>query len=218
MIKSVIFDLDGTLLDTSIGVLSSVQKTIEKFGLRELSEEELLTFIGPPINKQLQRVFNLPTGDAMAAMVYFRDVYPRGDIYKAEHYDGMQKLLADLKESGFKVGVSTYKREDMAKNLLRNKGLAQYFDVIHGSDAGATLTKADVVRMTIRDLGNDNTETVMIGDSDNDAIGAAGANALFIGVTYGFGFKSASDINEYQNIGAADKASEILDIIKEYNR
>ena len=217
MIKSVIFDLDGTLLDTSTGVLSSVKKTIEKFGFRELSEEELLTFIGPPINKQLQKVFNLPTGDAMAAMVYFRDVYPRGDIYKAEHYDGMQKLLADLKENGYMVGVSTYKREDMAKTLLKNKGLAEYFDVIHGSDAGATLIKADVVRMTIRDLGNSNSETVMIGDSDNDAIGAAGAGALFIGVTYGFGFKTASNVNEYPNIGVASQASEILDIIKEYN-
>ena len=53
----------------------------------------------------------------------------------------------------FKVGVSTYKREDMAKTLLEEKGLAKYFDVIHGSNAASDMTKADIVNLTIRDLG-----------------------------------------------------------------
>ena len=214
MVKSVVFDLDGTLLDTSTGVISSVKKLIKKYGYRELTRAELETFIGPPISKSVERVFGVSPEEAMEAMQYFREEYPREDIYKADHYDGLEKLLADLKEGGFKVGVATYKREDMAKTLLEEKGLAKYFDVIHGSNREANLTKADVVAMTIRDLGHDSSETVMIGDSDNDAIGAEEANALFIGVTYGFGFKSRVDVEKYKNIGVAATPGEVLEIIR----
>ena len=212
-IKAAIFDLDGTLLDTSVGVLSSVKKMIEHFGLHNLTEEELQTFIGPPINKHLEKIYGLSEDKAMEAMNYFREEYPKGDIFKAEHYDKMSEMLATLKRKGIKLGVSTYKREDMAKTLLEEKGLAKHFDVIHGSNAASNLTKADIVDMTIRDLGFSPEETVMIGDSDNDAIGAAGAGALFIGVTYGFGFKNAADVASFENIGIAAIPMDIVDII-----
>ncbi len=213
MIKSVIFDLDGTLLDTSEGVISSVKKMIEHMGYEIPDQEVLESFIGPPINKNLERLYDISPEDAMDAMNYFRSEYPKGDIFKAEHYDGMSELLATLKEKGFKVGVATYKREDMANNLLDKKGLAKYFDVIHGSNVASDMTKADIVNLTIRDLGAAPSETLMIGDSDNDAIGADEAGAQFLGVTYGFGFKGVEDVLKYKNIGVAATTYEVMDII-----
>ena len=204
MIRSIIFDLDGTLLDTSVGVLSSVQKMIEHFGLHNLDDDDMRSFIGPPINKNLERLYGMAPDKAMEAMSYFREEYPKGDIFRAEHYDGMDELLYSLKDLGFKVGVSTYKREDMAKTLLEEKGLAKYFDVIHGSNAASDLT--------IRDLGFEPDETVMVGDSDNDAIGAEEAGALFIGVTYGFGFSSPEEIEQYDPFGIAESPLDILDL------
>ncbi|SEQ07698.1 phosphoglycolate phosphatase [Lachnospiraceae bacterium NE2001] len=212
MIRSIIFDLDGTLLDTSVGVLSSVQKMIEHFGLHNLDDDDMRSFIGPPINKNLERLYGMAPDKAMEAMSYFREEYPKGDIFRAEHYEGMDELLYSLKDLGFKVGVSTYKREDMAKTLLEEKGLAKYFDVIHGSNAASDMTKADIVNLTIRDLGYEPDETVMVGDSDNDAIGAEEAGALFIGVTYGFGFNTPEEIEQYDPFGIAESPLDILDL------
>ncbi len=212
MIRSIIFDLDGTLLDTSVGVLSSVKKMIEHYGLHNLDDDDMRSFIGPPINKNLERLYGLSPEKAMEAMSYFREEYPKGDIFRAEHYEGMDELLFSLGDLGFKVGVATYKREDMAKTLLEEKGLAKYFDVIHGSNAASNMTKADIVNLTIQDLGFSPDETVMVGDSDNDAIGAADAGAHFIGVTYGFGFSTPEDIDQFDNMGVAEKPLDILDM------
>ena len=185
---------------------------IEHFGLHNLDDDDMRSFIGPPINKNLERLYGMAPDKAMEAMSYFREEYPKGDIFRAEHYDGMDELLYSLKDLGFKVGVSTYKREDMAKTLLEEKGLAKYFDVIHGSNAASDMTKADIVNLTIRDLGFDPDETVMVGDSDNDAIGAEEAGALFIGVTYGFGFSSPEEIEQYDPFGIAESPLDILDL------
>ena len=216
-IKSAIFDLDGTLLDTSEGIISSVTKLIEHFGYGSLTPEQYRSFIGPPINRHLKAIFGLSDEESIEAMNYFRVEYAKGDIYRSKIYDGLVDLLQNLRKDGIKLGVSTYKREDMAKSLLEEKGLAELFDVIHGSDAAATLSKADVVTMTINDLGNSASETVMIGDSDNDAIGAEGAGAKFIGVTYGFGFKDKTAIEAFANIGIADSCEEIFSIIHDVN-
>lgn len=222
MIRSVIFDLDGTLLDTSEGVISSVKKTIHHFGLRELDDETLRTFIGPPISRSIIRIYGVSEEMGLTAMKYFRQEYIRtgedgaaADIFKGEIYDGLEDLLLELNERGYRVGVATYKQESQAVELLRDKGLDKYFHVIHGADPDGRLSKADVVSMAIRDLGSKPAETVMIGDSDNDAIGAEGAGALFIGVTYGFGFKSEEDVRRFSNIGVADHPLGILDIIRE---
>ncbi len=224
MIKSVIFDLDGTLLDTSEGIISSVKKTIEHFGYRKLTQAELESFIGPPIGKSMIHHFSITDEEAKEATDYYRYKYTmnnefgsEADLYKATIYDGMENLLQALKKNGLKVGVATYKPEHMAKKLLESKGLSKYFDVIHGADLEGKLTKADVVALSIKDLGHTPKETAMVGDSDNDAIGAEGAGALFIGVTYGFGFKNSEDVEEYANIGSTPTTEGVLSIVNKYN-
>ena len=203
-IKAVLFDLDGTLLDTSPGVLSSVKYTIEKMGFQSLSEDALEEFIGPPIRKKMAEVYGISDELAGTAMECFRQNYGREDLYKAEAYPGLIELLDELRQKGYLLGVATYKREDQAQSLLEKKGLARFFDVIHGSDADGKLTKADVVNLCIRDLAVPPQETVMIGDSLNDAVGAKEAGLKFIGVLYGFGFKSEKEIEALDHIGIAE--------------
>lgn len=225
MIKSVIFDLDGTLLDTSEGVISSVEKMIDHYGFRKLSREELETFIGPPISKSVIRHYGLDDEKALEAMKYFRKEYisenpggEKADLFKGSVYPGMEILLQDLRNLGIRVGVATYKQENQAIALLEDKDIAKYFDVIHGADPEGKLTKADVVALSIKELGHTPEETVMVGDSDNDAIGAEGADALFIGVTYGFGFKKPEDVEEFQNIGISPTTEGVLEIVNNYNK
>ncbi len=141
MIKSVIFDLDGTLLDTSEGIISSVEKMIDHFGYKKLTRAELETFIGPPISKSVIRIYGLSDEEALEAMKYYRVVYKaepedgsKPDLFRGSIYPGMEELLQKLRDDGYKVGVATYKPEHMAKALLEEKGLTKYFDVIHGAD------------------------------------------------------------------------------------
>ena len=210
MYKAVLFDLDGTLLDTGDGVISSVRYTIEKMKLPMLSDDELKTFVGPPIKKKMMEVFSLSDETSSEAMNIFRNHYGIEDIYIARVYDGLVELLEELKNEGYKLGVATYKREDQAKNLLQKFGLAEKFDVIHGSDKEGKLTKADVVNNCILDLNVNPKEAVLVGDSDNDAIGAKQAGLKFVGVTYGFGFKSETDVECFDNIGIANSCQEIV--------
>ena len=75
------------------------------------------------------------------------------------------------------------------------------------------LKKEDIVHLCQEEMGATNETSVLIGDTDNDAKGAAKANTPFIAVTYGFGFKSAEDVGEYPHIGVADTPMEIATIV-----
>jgi phosphoglycolate phosphatase len=216
--KAVLFDLDGTLLNTSFGVISSVKYMINRLGYAMPDERTLKTFIGPPIKKRVIEIYGVSDEEGMDAMNLFRAHYGQKDIYLAEHYNGMPELLKRLKEKGYKLGVATYKREDQGISLLERYGLALYFDIIHGADAEGKRSKADVVRLCIQDLQVEPEQVVMIGDSDNDAIGAEQAGTKFIGVTYGFGFHSREEISAYANIGIADTCMEIFEIIEKHEK
>lgn len=218
MLKAVLFDLDGTLLDTGKGVVKSVEYTIKKMGFRSLTQEELESFVGPPIKNKLKTEFDLDEATAIEGMNVFRKHYGEEDIYIAEPYDGIEDLLVELRKLNIKTGVATYKREDQATKLLQKKGLYQFFDVVHGSDPDGKLSKADVVRLCIDDLGCQPTQVVMVGDSDNDAIGASSVGSHFIGVTYGYGFKDEESVRQFENIGIVNKCRDILSVIVEYKK
>lgn len=213
MIKAVIFDLDGTLLDTGKGVVKSVKYTIQQMKLPSLSQSELETFVGPPIKNKLQQTFNLTEEQAVEGMNIFRNHYGKEDIYIAEPYAAIEDLLGMLKRDGYKLGVATYKREDQAIKLLEKMQIADFFDVIHGADSEGKMSKADVINKSLLDLGCIPEEAVMVGDSDNDAIGAATAGMHFLGVTYGYGFKSEADVAKHVNIGSVADCSEIFEKI-----
>lgn len=213
MIKAVIFDLDGTLLDTGKGVVKSVKYTIQQMKLPSLSQSELETFVGPPIKNKLQQTFDLTEEQAVEGMNIFRNHYGKEDIYIAEPYAGIEELLGMLKRDGYKLGVATYKREDQAIKLLEKMQIADFFDVIHGADPEGKMSKADVINKSLLDLDCDSQEAVMVGDSDNDAIGAATAGMHFLGVTYGYGFKSEADVAKHVNIGSVADCSEIFEKI-----
>ena len=84
---------------------------------------------------------------------------------------------------------------------------------MHGADNFNRLTKADIVETCIRELGVGRKEVVLVGDTEHDAVGAANAGVDFIGVTFGFGFKTESDVGRYPNIGCAGSLEQIEELI-----
>ena len=213
MIKNAIFDLDGTLLDTREGVIESAKYAARELGFEELPYETMLTFVGPPIQNSFMNHYGCDEGTAQKAANIFRDYYKNTALLLAEPYEGIYDLCRVLKANGIKMSVATYKREDYALTLLRHFDFDKYCDPMHGADNNNVLKKEDIVRMCQEEMGATNETSVLIGDTDNDAKGAAKANTPFIAVTYGFGFKTAEDVSEYPHIGVADTPMEVADII-----
>lgn len=209
--KCAVFDVDGTLLDTSEGILASVRYTIEKMGLEPLSEEKIKTFIGPPIQNSFKKQYGFEDKIINEMAATFRNRYKDEDLLLAKPYDGIFKVLEELATQNITPAIATYKRQDYALKLLEHYGFNRYTDIIFGSDFEGKLTKKDIIMLALDKAGvSDYGKTVMIGDSDNDAIGANKLGTKFIGVTYGFGFKTADDVNEFDNIGVANTTEEII--------
>ena len=187
MYKTIIFDLDGTLLNTSKGVLNSVKYALDKMGLEQLPYEKAKRFIGPPLQEGFAKVAGLEGNDVDKAVEFYRDNYKnKGAIFEAEVYDGITDVLKHLKNDGRRICVATLKPEDSAKRVLEHFGLAQYFDYIGGNKEEKS-TKAGLIAEGLEATGATADEAVLIGDSIFDLYGAQEAGVDFIAAAYGFG-------------------------------
>ena len=211
--KAVLFDLDGTLLDTTEGVLESAIFAAKKLGYEELPYETMLSFVGPPIQNSFIKWYGCSQEKAQEAANVFRTYYKENALFKAALYPGLMDLLKELQMKDIKMGVATYKREDYAISILEHFGIAPFCITMHGADNFNKLTKADIVNICIDELGTKQSEVVLVGDTEHDALGAERAGVPFLGVTYGFGFKTKADVDHYPNIGCANSAKEILNFI-----
>ena len=212
MYEIAVFDVDGTLLDTTEGVIAAVEYTIEKKGLKPLDRETLLTFIGPPIQDSFARVYGLSGEVLQELATIFRESYKNDYLYKAVPYEGIYEVCDALRDKGVKIAVATYKRQDYAENILKHFEFDKYSNIMYGADHENKLKKVDIIRKCMDDLGvHDYSHALMIGDSSHDALGAKQIGMDFLGVTYGFDFKTKEDVEEFPSIGSVATAMEILD-------
>lgn len=208
-----IFDLDGTLLDTTQGILKSVEYTIQHFGLPPLSHDILLSFIGPPIQESFAKVYGLSGSILQEIASIFRTNYSSYNLLKANPYNGIYDLFQRLSDMGIQTAIATYKREDYALTLLKHFDFYQYTNIMYGGDNENKLKKKDIIIKCIKTSKiNDYNSVVMIGDTLHDAIGAMELNLDFIAVTYGFGFKQET-YKDNHYLGYANAPIDILNLI-----
>lgn len=192
--KYILFDLDGTILDTTQGVIDAVKITITQYGFSMPSDEILKSFVGPPMQKSMAETFNLDKETALQVANNFRANYKKYSLYKAELYPNIIEMFEKLIDKGFKIAIATNKSHENAEGIIKYFGLDKYCDYYMGSDLAGKLTKADIVEKCIEVLNADKKQTVLIGDSEFDLVGAKHVGIDFLGVTYGFGFKMQEDI------------------------
>lgn len=218
MYDAVLFDVDGTLLDTSEGIVISVKDTIEHLGLPVLSYEEMLKFIGPPIEVSFESKCGL-TGDKLKeAAAYFRARYAGANLLRAKVYDNMYDFLDFLRGKGIGIGIATYKRHSYATTLLNHFRFNEYTDVIYGSDDEGKLKKSDIIQLCLDKLGvTDPKRVLMVGDTNHDATGAQAIGTDFAGVSFGFGFGQfgGQDINDYEHVIYVDNVMEMTKLWQE---
>lgn len=209
--KNILFDLDGTLTDSSEGINKSVLYAYDKMGIEPPSKEELRTFIGPPLGDSFTR-HGIAESDRDKCVAIFRERYNTIGKFENVPYPGMIELLEKLKNAGFKLYVATSKPEKTALEVLSHFDMVKYFDEI----AGATMDrsrekKEDVIAYLLEKTGGNKDGVVMIGDSIYDVLGAKEFGIPCIGVSWGFG-----DLIEMKSGGAVaivDTMDELFDAI-----
>lgn len=206
-----VFDVDGTILDTKEGILASVKYTINEMGFMPLSDEQLIAFIGPPIQESFAKAYHLEGDILQAIAACFRNRYKDYELFKAVPYDGIYDVFDALFNKGVKLAAATYKRQDYAEAILKHFGFDRYTNILYGADHENKLKKVDIIKKCMNDLGVfDYGKAVMIGDSSYDAVGAKEIGMDFIGVTYGFGFKNHMETFDSGAIGVADTPMDLL--------
>lgn len=212
MSKVIIFDLDGTLLDTSPGIFGSVRFAERKMGLSPVDESILPQFVGPPPKEMYKKIYGLTEGDALRAVAFHREYGLNKAIYEATVYEGVPETLMAIRKSGYKLAVATLKKQEIAEVILKNCELVQYFDSIVGMNDEESFSKKDTIELAMKYTNS--SEAIMIGDSSYDYMGAKEAGVGFVGVLYGFGF----DQNCSYEFTAVKTAAEILEVIDIDNR
>ena len=209
----VLFDMDGTLVDTGLGVTCSVAYALKKFGIEESDPAKLFRFIGPPLPESFATFYGMDEAQIEQAVSYYRERYRTTGIYENEHYDGMPETLAQLKQAGIRLAVATSKPEEFAKEILRKMNLEIYFDFIGGATMDLSRNKKiDVMQYVLEHVGDsDKSGILMVGDRHYDINGAKHFGIDSVGVTFGYG--SREELAEAQATYLVDHAVDILKIV-----
>lgn len=189
-----IFDLDGTLIDSSPGITDCVRRTVEHYGLPALTDDALRSFIGPPVEYSFGRHFGLDGERLAEVCAHFRALYSTEGIYGAALYPGIADVLDTLRAHGIKTAIATNKRHRYTVPLLEHLGVMDKLDSVHGTDDNGVLTKDVLIQRCMADCGiADKQQALMIGDTCHDLNAAKTAGVDFAPVAYGFGFGTDDD-------------------------
>ena len=215
MYRAILFDLDGTLTDSSEGITKSICYAFEHFGIEVASLDELRVYIGPPLRPEFMA--RLGVDEERSAQLYakFRERYSVTGWKENRPYPGIPQMLARLKEAGCRLAVATSKPEPTARRVLEYFGLAHYFDVICGAGAdGRDGEKWQIVSRALKELGAEGREkelAVMVGDRDLDIFGGRKNGIDAIGLNVGFG--SRQELEEAGAVYVAESAGELADYL-----
>ena len=202
--KKVIFDLDGTLIDSAPGIHESVKHTLESMNRPCLCDEDLRIFVGAPLYDAFLNIVKMDENEATEAVIIFRNHYSEKSVYIFKIYDGILELIESLFQKGIKLCIASNKPTVLIKKILKYLQIDCFFETVCGSEPSSKETKIEILKKAIAE----EKECILIGDRVFD-IEAAQHNGIdSIGVLYGYGsqeeFSEADyvckDVNEIKEI------------------
>lgn len=195
--RSILFDLDGTLTDSGEGIMKSAVFTLSHFGIEAPSQQDLRTFVGPPLTESFAR-FGVPQDQLGEAVRIYRSRYLSIGKFENRPYPGIRDLLEKLRHDGYSLFVATSKPESTSIEILEHFDLAKYFDLICGASTDFSRnTKEAVITHLLEECGAQENP-VMVGDTAYDVIGAKAHGIPTIGVAWGYGL-----VQDMEAAGAA---------------
>ena len=187
--KVILFDQDGTLLDSAPGIKHCAQETLKKLGYPVPEKKDLNYFIGPPL-RDCFRLSNVKEEDIEQAVLIYRELYESEGKYNATVYPSVEEGLKSLKQAGYRLFVCTSKNGSLAKDILAKFKLDQYFEQAFGSSSdGVGARKGEIIRRCLSSI-KEEADVLMIGDTHLDAEGANQNNIPCLLVSFGYGDKA----------------------------
>ncbi len=205
MYKTILFDFDGTVFNTGEGIIKSVQYAARAFGFPADDCGALRCFIGPPLRATFMKFFGVDGETAGAMTEKYRERYSVEGLRECSPYPGVPELVRQLRAAGRTVCVATGKPTVFTRRILDMHGLSELFDDVLGSEFDGTRSeKSEVVSELLARWGG---PAVMVGDRDNDVLGAAGCAIPCIGVAWGF-----AEPGELEGAGAISVAGDTAEL------
>ncbi len=219
--EAILFDLDGTLIDSAPDLAAAVNATMKELGRPPYDEETIRAWVGNGATTLIGRALSAnrridPSLDKRVwneALSLFMDRYRRRICDKTALYPDVEEVLRDLKDRGFKMGVVTNKPSEFVAPILEKLGIDAFFVTVLGGD-DLPVKKPDPLPLVaaMERLGATPDTTVMVGDSQNDIIAAKRAGVSAIGVTWGYNY--GEDIAASGPDAVIDDFKALLDLLR----
>lgn len=185
----VLIDLDGTITDSIPGILRCLRLALPVLDMQDLTDEELRTWLGPPLRHTLLDRYGRSEDELDAFVVEYRAHYFGGGEYEFEVFPGMAELLSDIADSDMRLVLATAKPIESAERVLTRAGLLPYFDFVSGTELDLMRQdKPSVIAHGVEGVGLDvgTVDAVMIGDRKEDVLGGQHHGFRTVGVAWGY--------------------------------
>ena len=218
---TILFDLDGTLIDSVPDLALAINHMLRELGRDEFSQESIRYWVGNGAPMLIKRalVGDVDVDDSLidkelfdrATNIYMR-AYHQYLSVATTTYPKVDSTLEELSKRGFKMAIVTNKPYEFVPPLLKNLNLDRYFDVIIGGDScESKKPNPQMLECALRELNSSVKQSVMVGDSKNDILSAKSISMDSIALSYGYNY--AEDISTYSPDVVVDNFDEILNIL-----
>ena len=211
-IKNLLFDLDGTLVDSSGTISASLEYALDRMGSGPLSGVSVQSLIGRPLLDIFQREFAMDAKQATEAIELYREHYDGLGREGTSVYADVPEVLAALSLAGYRLYVATVKPTSIAEKVLVDFQLRDHFSGVAGASMGPERRdKASIIAHALERYKLDAGHSLMVGDRRQDIDGARENGLPAIGVTYGFG--SREELDSARPAGIVERSSEIATLL-----
>jgi phosphoglycolate phosphatase len=187
MKKLLIFDLDGTLSDSSEGILYCYRKTAEAFGITGISEESYRSGLGGPFVENMIRILGISQDRIMDAVKIYVSHYIEKGFSLCGGFPGTKESLEYLRTKGYVMCVATMMVEEFSVKTLEKLGIRDCFLSVNGTNLKTPINKCQLIQKCLDDADAKADYAVMIGDCDDDMESAGKMGIDFVAATYGYG-------------------------------
>ena len=184
---TLLFDLDGTLTDSTEGIVRCLEYALERMGF-DIPEDKN-KFLGPPLYRSFAEFCGMNEEQVNEAVRIFRERYSTVGLFENRVYEGVPEMLKRLRDGGKRIMVATSKPEVYAVRIFDRFGLSQFFEIVGGANINGTRNdKDEVIEYVLEKAGiSDRSSVLMIGDRRQDVIGAHKTGLKCMGILWGFG-------------------------------
>ena len=182
--QALLFDLDGTLVDSSKGIANSFQHTFDELKFPQPDAKTIRSFMGPPLISSFKAT--LPNSLVDQAVTIYRQYYHIKGQYESTLFPHITEALTALKNEGLQLYVTTSKYEPVALQMCQDLEIANYFNGIYGSSSDR-VHKADVIQYALSTNSISSNKALIIGDTKFDLIGGQTIGIKTMAVSWGFG-------------------------------